>query len=91
MLIFVLRYYLFLQSITIGNTAYVTGPAKIGHVGSQNLTKFQNSGSYKILFQHGTAIKKSELVENIFGFTTLLTESKYQISELRYVLSNDMF
>jgi len=50
----------------------VTGPAKVGHVGSQNLTNFQTSGSYKILFQHGTAIKISELIDNIFGFTTCI-------------------
>jgi len=31
------------RGITI---TYVTGPAKIGHVGSQNLTTFQTSGSH---------------------------------------------
>ena len=69
---------------------YVTGPAKIGHVGSQNLTTFQSFGSHNFLFQYGTATKTSELVNNLFGFTTLLTESKCYISVLRYVLSNDM-
>ena len=69
---------------------YVTGPAKIGHVGSQNLTTFQTFGSHNFLFKYGIATKISELVDNLFGFRTLLTESKYYISALRYVLSNDM-
>ena len=57
----------------------VTRPAKIGHVGSQNLTTFQTFGSHKFLFQYDTATKISELVDNLFGFTTLLTEYKYYI------------
>ena len=56
---------------------YVTGPAKIGHVGSQNLTTFQTFIFHNILFQYGMAIKISEFADNLFGFTTLLTESKY--------------
>ena len=68
----------------------VTGPAKIGHVGSQNLIIFQTFGSHNILFRYGTATKISELVDNLFGFRTLLTETKYYISALRYVLSNDV-
>ena len=68
----------------------MTGPAKIGHVGSQNLSTFQSFGSHNFLFQYGTATKFSRFVDNLFGFTTLLTESKYYISVLRYVLSNDM-
>ena len=47
-------------------------------------------GSHNFLFQYGTATKISELVDNLFGFRTLFTESKYYISALRYVLSNDM-
>jgi len=49
---------------------FVTGPAKI------NLTTFQNFGSHNFLFQYGTATKFSKFVVNLFGFTTLLTESK---------------
>ena len=55
----------------------VTGPARIGHVGSQNLTNFQPFDSHNFLFQYGTATKISELVDNLFGFITLLTKSKY--------------
>jgi len=58
-------------------STYVTGPAKIGHVGFQNLTTFQTFGSHNFLFQYGTATKMSVLFDNLFGFTTLLTESKY--------------
>ena len=68
----------------------MTGPAKIGHVGSQNLTTFQTFGSHNFLFKYGIATKISELVDNLFGFSLLLTESKCYISALRYVLSNDM-
>ena len=65
--------------IAIGqnNLTNVTGPAKIGHVGSQNLTTFQNFGFHNFLFQNGMATKISEPADNLFGFTTLLTESKY--------------
>jgi len=45
-------------------------------MGSQNLTTFQTLGSHNFLSQHGMAIKISELVDNLFGFTMLLTESK---------------
>jgi len=54
----------------------VTGPAKIGHVGPQNLTTFQTFGYQNFLFQYGTATKISELVDNLFGFRTLLTKFK---------------
>ena len=69
---------------------YVTGPAKIGHVGSQNLTTFQTFGFHNFLFQYGAATKFSEFVYNLFGFAKQLTESKYYISALIYVSSNDM-
>ena len=51
---------------------------------------FSNFCSHNFLFQYGTATKFSRFVDNLFGFTTLLTESKYYISVLRYVSSNDM-
>jgi len=57
--------------------AYVTGPAKIEHVSSQILTTFQSFGSHNFLFQYGMATKVSDFVDNLFGFTTLLTESEY--------------
>ena len=53
------------------------------------MTTFQTFSSYNFLFQFGTATKFSRFVINLFGFTTLLTESKYYISLLRYVSSND--
>ena len=71
-------------------SVFVTGPAKIGHVGSYNLTTFQTFGSHNFLFQYRTATKFSRFFDNLFGFTTLLTESKYYISILRYVSSKDM-
>jgi len=55
----------------------VAGPAKIGHVGSQILTTFQSFGSYNFLFQYSMATKISELVDNLFNFTTLLTEPEH--------------
>ena len=57
-------------------TSFVTGPAKIGHVGPKNLTTFRTFGSHNFLFQYSTATKISELVDNLFGFRTLLTEFK---------------
>ena len=50
----------------------------------------QTFGSLNFLFQYGTATKFSRYIDNLFGFTTLLTESKYYISVLRYVSSNDI-
>jgi len=54
------------------------------------LTTFQIFGSHNFLFQYGAATNFARFVDNLFGFTTLLTESKYYISLLRYVSSNDM-
>ena len=54
------------------------------------LLKFQTLYSHNFLFQNGVAIKVSRLVDNLFGFTTRLTESKYCISVLRHVSPNDM-
>jgi len=53
---------------------FVTGPAKIGHVGSQNLTTFQTFVTYNFLFQYGMATQFSEIVHNLTGFPTHLTE-----------------
>ena len=61
---------------------YVTGPAKIGHVGSQNLTTFQNFVAHNFLLQYGVAPQISEIVHNLTGFPTHLTD---YISVLRYV------
>ena len=68
----------------------VTGPAIIGHVGSQNLTTFQNFVTRTFLLQYGIATQFSEIVHNLTGFPTHLTELKYYISVLRYVSSNHM-
>ena len=54
------------------------------------MTTFQTFSSHNFLFQYGKATKFSELVDNLFDFTKFLTESKYYISVLRYVSSNDM-
>ena len=64
------------------------GPAKIGHVGSQNLTTFQTFVTHNFLLQYGMASQLSEIVHNLTVFPTLLTEPKYYISVLRYVSSN---
>ena len=66
-----------LTIIWVTCVTYVTGPAKIGHVGSQNLTTFQTSDSHNFQFQYSTATKISEFVNYLIDFTTLLTESKY--------------
>ena len=71
----------------------MTGPAKIGHVGSQNLTTFQTFVTHNFLLQHGMATQFSEIVHTLTGFPTHLTEvtePKYYISVLRYVSSNHM-
>ena len=47
-------------------------------------------GPHNFLFQYGMATKFSRFVDNLFGFNKLLTESKYYISVLRYVESNNM-
>ena len=68
----------------------VTGPAKIGHVGSQNLTTFQIFVTHNFLLQYGMATQFSEIVHNLTGFSPQLTDPKYYISVLRYVSSNHM-
>ena len=45
----------------------MTGPAKIGHVGSQNLTTFQTSVTHNFLLQYGMATQFSEIVHNLTG------------------------
>ena len=50
----------------------MTGPAKIGHVGSQNLTTFQNFVPHNLLFQYGMATQFSEIVHNLTGSPTHL-------------------
>ena len=69
---------------------FVTGPAKIGHVGSQNLTTFQTFVTHNFLLQHGMATQFSAIVHNLTGFSTHPTEPKYYISILRYVSSNHL-
>ena len=68
----------------------VTGPAKIGHVGSKNLTTFQTFVTHNFLLQYGMATQFSEIVHNLTGFPAHLTEPKYFISVLTYVSSNHM-
>ena len=58
--------------------------------GLLKLALFQSLSSHNFLFQYGLATKFSRFVDNLFGFTTLLTESKYYILVLRHVESNNM-
>ena len=69
---------------------FVTGPAKIGHVGSQNLTTFQTFVTHNFLVQYGMVTQFSEIVHNLTGFPKYPTEPKYYISVLRYVSSNNI-
>ena len=55
----------------------MTGPAKIGHVGSQNLTTFQTFVAHNFLLQYGMATQFSEIVYNLTGFPTHLTEPEH--------------
>jgi len=64
---------------------YVTGPAKIGYVGSQNLDIFQTFVTHNFLLQYGIATRFSEIVRNLTGSPIHLTEPKYYISVLRNV------
>ena len=66
----------------------MTEPAKIGHVGSQNLTTFQTFVTHNFLLQYAMATQFSQIVHNLTGFPTHLTEPKYFFSVLRYVSSN---
>ena len=61
----------------------VTGPVKIGHVGSQNLSTFQTLVMNNFLLQYNMATQFSEVVHNLIGFPTHLTEPKYHISALK--------
>ena len=55
----------------------MTAPAKIGHVGSQNLITFQTFVTHKLLLQYGMATQFSEIVHNLTGFPTHLTKPEY--------------
>ena len=66
---------------------YVSESAKIGHVGSQNLTTFQTFVTHNFLLQYGMATQLSEIVHNLTGFPRHLSKP---ISVLRYVSSNHM-
>ena len=68
----------------------LTGPAKIGHVSSQNLTTFQTCVIHNFLLHYGMATQFSEIAHDLTGFLKHLTEPKYYISVLRYVSSNHM-
>jgi len=68
----------------------VTGPAKIGHVGTQNLTTFQTFVTHNYLLQYGMTTQFPEIGHNLIGFPTRLTEPIYYISVLRYISSNQM-
>ena len=57
----------------------------MGHVGS---TTFQNLVTHNFLLQYGMATQFSEILHNLTGFPTHLTEPKYYISVVRYVSSN---
>ena len=50
----------------------MTGPAKIGHVDSQNLTTFQTFITHNFLLQYGMATQFSEIVHNLTGFLHIL-------------------
>ena len=69
---------------------YVTGPAKIDHEGSKNLTTFQTFVTHNVLLQYGMAIQFSGIVHNLTGFPSHFTEPKCYISVLRCVSSNQM-
>ena len=68
----------------------MTGPVKIGHVGSQNLTTFQTFVTHNFVLKYGMATQLPEIVQNLTGFSTHFTEPKYYISVLRYISSNYM-
>jgi len=68
----------------------VTGPAKIGHVSSQNLTTFQTFVTRNFSLQYGMATQFSQIVHNLTGFPTHLAEPKCYITVLRYVSSNHL-
>ena len=72
----------------------MTGPVKIGHVGSQNLTTFQtfvtHCYTHNFLLQYCMTTQFSVIVHNLTGFSTHLTEPTYYISVLRYVSSSHM-
>jgi len=58
----------------------VTGPAKISHVGSQNLTTFQTFVTHNFLLQCGMATQFSGIVHNLTGFPAHFAKPKYYIS-----------
>ena len=73
---------------------YVTGPAKIGHVGSQNWTTFQIFVTHNFLLQYDMATQFLEIVHNLTGFPTHVTEPKYYIhfsAEICLIKSHGMF
>ena len=62
-----------LMTITfVLHSKFVTRPAKIGHVGSRNLTTFQ---IFTVITFYSNMVQPQKF-QSLFGFTTLLTEFK---------------
>ena len=59
----------------------MTGPAKIGHLGSQNLTIFQTFATHNFLLQYGMATLFSEIVHDLTSFIKHLTENPNTASQ----------
>ena len=68
----------------------MAGPAKIGHVGTHNLTTFSIFYIHKILFFDSTVMILSEFFHSLSGILMQVTECKYCIPVLRYDLLSDI-
>ena len=69
------------------NSLFVTGPAKIGHVGTCHFLKFSSLiNSHNVLYHNAMAMKFSANSEHVIGFVMQVTEYKYSVSLLRCYL-----
>ena len=67
----------------------MTGPAKIGHVGTLNLPAFSNFYDSYLFMPLCYGHIFLTLIKQFIDFITTVTECRYSISTLRYVLLCD--
>ena len=75
------------NDFSLGNVIsniFVTGPAKIGHVGTQNLTTFQTFMCQNVFITYAMTMQVLSLTKHLIGVIMQVTESRYSIPVLRY-------
>ena len=64
----------------------MTGPAKIGHVGTRFLPTFSNFTTHNVLHHYAMELQLSAVSKHLIGIIMQVTEWKYTFPVLRYDL-----